>query len=257
MALYKYIKWCQKCSKLRDSFSFYSSFMKIPDTKVKDKHGTSYKTALCKFYSEDGKCKNEGNCHYAHGINELRMHLFYKTFLCKNAENCSYGKSCVYAHSEQELRTFALNLKHGAEVPPGNYLLLRNYVLLWFHEILSDFMNFFRLDGNTWYAITRIQNFFMSVRFFLSLVFSRFYKTFFFLLSRNFENGICFYGKTCVFAHGTQELRFSLANMNPEMLLSYVEEQNEKKEENSDAIIKTSRIVDPSISYASVLKNKF
>ena len=45
--------------------------------------------------------------------------------------------------------------------------------------------------------------------------------------------------------------------MNPEMLLSYVEEQNEKKEENSDAIIKTSRIVDPSISYASVLKNKF
>ena len=89
----------------------------------------------------------------------------------------------------------------------------------------------------------------------MSLVFSRFYKTFF-LLSRNFENGICFYGKTCVFAHGTQELRFSLANMNPEMLLSYVEEQNEKKEENSDAI-KTSRIVDPSISYASVLKNKF
>ena len=102
--------------------------MKIPDTKVKDKHGTSYKTALCKFYSEDGKCKNEGNCHYAHGFNELRMHLFYKTFLCKNAENCSYGKSCVYAHSEQELRTFALNLKHGAEVPPGNYLYYLDFI---------------------------------------------------------------------------------------------------------------------------------
>ena len=128
MALYKYIKCYQKCSKLRDSFSFYSSFMKIPDTKVKDKHGTSYKTALCKFYSEDGKCKNEGNCHYAHGFNELRMHLFYKTFLCKNAENCSYGKSCVYAHSEQELRTFALNLKHGAEVPPGNYLYYLDFI---------------------------------------------------------------------------------------------------------------------------------
>ena len=79
----------------------------------------------------------------------------------------------------------------------------------------------------------------------------------YFLFSRNFENGICFYGKTCVFAHGTEELRFSLANiMNPEMLLSYAEEQNEKKEENSGAN-KTSRIVDPSISYASVLKNKF
>ena len=106
--------------------------MKIPDTKVKDKHGTSYKTALCKYYSEDGKCKNEGNCHYAHGINELRMHLFYKTFLCKNAENCAYGKSCVYAHSERELRTFALNLKHGAEVPPGNYYIFHSKIVLYF-----------------------------------------------------------------------------------------------------------------------------
>ncbi len=29
---------------------------------------------------------------------------FYKSVMCRNAENCSYGGSCVYAHDESELR---------------------------------------------------------------------------------------------------------------------------------------------------------
>ena len=67
----------------------------------------------------ENSCKNAENCHYAHGNLELRFHLFYKTFMCKNAENCNYGYACAYAHSENEIRTFAKNLNDGANVPPA------------------------------------------------------------------------------------------------------------------------------------------
>ena len=37
--------------------------------------------------------------------------------------------------------------------------------IIWFHE-------FFRLDGNSWYAITRLQNIFMSVRIHLVIFYT-------------------------------------------------------------------------------------
>ena len=87
-------------------------------------------------------------------------------------------------------------------------------------------------------------------------------------LCRNYtEKGICHYGKFCVFAHDSSEIRFSLANVNLHSLYNDNNDNNnnEKIENNSlndeddeeifDEKPKNRiKFVNPMISYATVLK---
>ena len=63
-------------------FKFCRSRKAFPSSKdIEDQ--MFHKTVLCKYFLNNN-CKNGDNCLYAHGRKELRMHLFYKTFICKN-----------------------------------------------------------------------------------------------------------------------------------------------------------------------------
>ena len=83
-------------------------------------------------------------------------------------------------------------------------------------------------------------------------------------LCRNYtEKGICHYGKFCVFAHDSSEIRFSLANVNLPSL--YHDNNNNEKIENNSSNDEDEetfdekpknriKFVNPMISYATVLK---
>ena len=81
-----------------------------------------YKTAMCKYKTNHGYCKNGDSCIFAHSSSELRAKNFdgngnmmmeggsrnmAKTAMCKyqaNYGNCKNGDSCIFAHSSSELR---------------------------------------------------------------------------------------------------------------------------------------------------------
>jgi uncharacterized protein YwlG (UPF0340 family) len=87
---------------------------------------SKYKTAMCKFKTNHGFCKNGDSCIFAHSSSELRAKNFggngskmiggplnmakkeiIKTAMCKyqaNYGNCKNGDSCIFAHSSSELR---------------------------------------------------------------------------------------------------------------------------------------------------------
>ena len=96
-----------------------------------------YKTKLCTNYENEEGCQYEDMCHYAHGIDELREETeadremviqmrikknpFYKTILCKSLPDCQFGENCVYAHTEEEIRTIG----NGANNPQMAELAMR------------------------------------------------------------------------------------------------------------------------------------
>jgi len=63
-----------------------------------------FKTELCRFHIETGKCHFGERCHFAHGKDELRhvmRHPNYKTRICKNYYQngtCQYGVRCRFIH---------------------------------------------------------------------------------------------------------------------------------------------------------------
>ncbi|GJT04416.1 zinc finger CCCH domain-containing protein 14-like protein [Tanacetum coccineum] len=63
------------------------------------------KTELCNKWQETGACPYGDNCHFAHGISELRpviRHPRYKTEVCRMVlagDICPYGHRCHFRHS--------------------------------------------------------------------------------------------------------------------------------------------------------------
>ncbi|CAI9272388.1 unnamed protein product [Lactuca saligna] len=63
------------------------------------------KTELCNKWQETGACPYGDNCHFAHGITELRpviRHPRYKTEVCRMVlagDICPYGHRCHFRHS--------------------------------------------------------------------------------------------------------------------------------------------------------------
>ncbi|PWA67971.1 hypothetical protein CTI12_AA313900 [Artemisia annua] len=63
------------------------------------------KTELCNKWQETGACPYGDNCHFAHGISELRpviRHPRYKTEVCRmvlTGDICPYGHRCHFRHS--------------------------------------------------------------------------------------------------------------------------------------------------------------
>ena len=143
---------------------------------------SKYKTAMCKFKTNHGFCKNGDSCIFAHSSSELRAKNFggngskmieggplnmaakkeiIKTAMCKyqaNYGNCKNGDSCIFAHSSSELtpKSFGGN---------GNMIMEGGPVK--------------KKRGNT--------------------------KT---VLCQNYSNhGKCKFGENCTYAHGSGELR--------------------------------------------------
>mmetsp|Transcript_3561 Transcript_3561/g.5368 ORF Transcript_3561/g.5368 Transcript_3561/m.5368 type:complete len:87 (-) Transcript_3561:592-852(-) len=58
---------------------------------------SNYKTQLCKFWVEDGKCRYKQNCSYAHGDAELRKP--YEPVPPEAAE--AFAANQISAHSEK------------------------------------------------------------------------------------------------------------------------------------------------------------
>jgi len=67
-----------------------------------------YKTELCRSWSRFGACIYDDCCHFAHGIDELRVrpipHRNYKTEMCKKFLSglCPYGARCCFVHNPNE-----------------------------------------------------------------------------------------------------------------------------------------------------------
>lgn len=65
-----------------------------------------YKTEICRSYEENGYCRYNEKCQFAHSEDELRhisRHPRYKTEICKTyweEGTCPYGKRCCFIHKE-------------------------------------------------------------------------------------------------------------------------------------------------------------
>lgn len=72
-------------------------------------HHIFHKTKICSYFQK-GFCKNDKDCKFAHGAEELQVFpktKLYKTELCKYYEStgkCNYEAECKFAHGKQELR---------------------------------------------------------------------------------------------------------------------------------------------------------
>ncbi|XP_028553775.1 zinc finger CCCH domain-containing protein 9-like isoform X1 [Dendrobium catenatum] len=64
-----------------------------------------FKSKLCKNWQKNGECPYGQQCHFTHGIGELRpviRHPRYKTELCRMilaGDTCPYGHRCHFRHS--------------------------------------------------------------------------------------------------------------------------------------------------------------
>ncbi|ELQ73801.1 CCCH-type Zn-finger protein [Trachipleistophora hominis] len=69
-----------------------------------------YKTEICRSYEENGYCRYNEKCQFAHSIDELRKinrHPRYKTEICKTyweEGTCPYGKRCCFIHKENIIK---------------------------------------------------------------------------------------------------------------------------------------------------------
>jgi len=91
-------------------------FLKRPFSSYRGKrlgpkfNGRSFKTEICRSWSEFGYCPYGQRCRFAHGINELRIRPSacnnFKTARCKKfiAGYCQYGTRCRYVHDISETR---------------------------------------------------------------------------------------------------------------------------------------------------------
>jgi len=67
-----------------------------------------FKTEICRSWKKFGTCIYGKSCHFAHGIDELRVrpkpHRNYKTEMCKKflAGFCPYGSRCCFVHNPKE-----------------------------------------------------------------------------------------------------------------------------------------------------------
>ncbi|VEL09549.1 unnamed protein product [Protopolystoma xenopodis] len=67
-------------------------------------YNARYKTEPCLHYQRHRRCPLEGNCHFAHGPQELRQandHPKYRTRPCKNfflTGICPFGSTCFFQH---------------------------------------------------------------------------------------------------------------------------------------------------------------
>lgn len=77
----------------------------------KDENGPNmdlFKTEICRSWRKFGACIYGDSCHFAHGIDELRVrpkpHRNYKTEMCKKflAGFCPYGSRCCFVHNPNE-----------------------------------------------------------------------------------------------------------------------------------------------------------
>lgn len=65
-----------------------------------------YKTEICRSFEENGYCRYNDKCQFAHSLEELRKidrHPRYKTEICKTyweEGTCPYGKRCCFIHKE-------------------------------------------------------------------------------------------------------------------------------------------------------------
>ncbi|KAL3312878.1 hypothetical protein Ciccas_008523 [Cichlidogyrus casuarinus] len=75
---------------------------KLAVLKVKDpQNNVRFKTELCSHYMRTGSCPKTSECHFAHGINELRTmtsHGKFRTRYCKNQDTCPFGDKCAFIH---------------------------------------------------------------------------------------------------------------------------------------------------------------
>ncbi|XP_068432603.1 mRNA decay activator protein ZFP36L1b [Clinocottus analis] len=73
-------------------------------------NSSRYKTELCRPFEENGTCKYEDKCQFAHGVHEQRSlsrHPKYKTELCRTFHTigfCPYGPRCHFIHNAEERR---------------------------------------------------------------------------------------------------------------------------------------------------------
>jgi len=80
-------------------------------TSSKDENNLNvdlFKTEICRSWRKFGACIYGQCCHFAHGIDELRVrpkpHRNYKTEMCKKflAGFCPYGSRCCFVHNPNE-----------------------------------------------------------------------------------------------------------------------------------------------------------
>jgi hypothetical protein len=80
----------------------------LVQVRVKD---PSFRGKLCPTLVECGECPNHTSCcDYSHSLEEVRsFNQHYRTKLCEFASNgfCKKGKACRFAHSSEELGTYA------------------------------------------------------------------------------------------------------------------------------------------------------
>jgi len=93
----------------------------------KNRNVDLYKTEMCRSWRKFGACIHGDSCHFAHGIDELRVrpkpHRNYKTEMCKKFLSgfCSYGARCRFIHNsnEQYYATTGGEITGGQIVPNG------------------------------------------------------------------------------------------------------------------------------------------
>ena len=73
-----------------------------------DKYQTLFKTELCKSYCENGYCRYENLCKFAHGTQELTVETSVKkkdknckTFFASGS--CPYGVRCQFHHEHRHM----------------------------------------------------------------------------------------------------------------------------------------------------------
>jgi len=86
-----------------------------------------YKTEICRSWREFGACIYDDCCHFAHGIDELRVrpkpHRNYKTEMCKKFLSgfCPYGARCCFLHNPNEQYYGTTRSITGGQIFPNGF----------------------------------------------------------------------------------------------------------------------------------------
>jgi len=68
-------------------------------------HSSIFKTKMCTHWMRNGWCPADIYCYFAHGVKDLSSSSIYKTKMCKDylKGSCRRGDYCNFAHGESEI----------------------------------------------------------------------------------------------------------------------------------------------------------